>query len=123
MPAGLQQQALTCQGASPLVRLQPCSSFGSARVLTQVSATDVDRQASGLVKAASSLLLLQPALQGTVAQAFLLLLTYIAQRKRQGLAEAYGCAYSPNIHLWWPPREAWAEALHACSAAGHSIGS
>lgn len=51
---------------------------------------DVDRQASGLVKAASSLLLLQPALQGSVAQSFLVLLTHIAQRKRPGLVEAYG---------------------------------
>ena len=53
----------------------------------------MDRRAAGLVKAASSLLLLQPVLQGPVAQAFLILLGAIATRKRPTVVEAYGTFY------------------------------
>ena len=53
----------------------------------------MDRHAAGLAKSASSLLLLQPVLQGPAAQAFLILLGAISQRKRPTVVEAYGSFY------------------------------
>ena len=68
------------------------SSSATAPILSQRLA-DVDRHAAGLAKSASSLLLLQPVLQGPAAQAFLILLGAISQRKRPSVVEAYGSFY------------------------------
>ena len=67
--------------------------FAALDLSLSQSSADVDRHAAGLAKAASSLLLLQPVLQGPIAQAFLVLLGAIAQRKRPTVVEAYGVFY------------------------------
>lgn len=53
----------------------------------------VDRLASDLLQAAASLLVLQPALQGKVAQAFLKVLQNLRAGRAEGLLESYGSFY------------------------------
>lgn len=53
----------------------------------------VDRLASELLQAAASLLLLQGALQGKVAQAFLKVLQNLRAARPESLLESYGTFY------------------------------
>ena len=82
-----------CNHPFCLVRLLNESSVAPWYTADPFVVTAVDKLASDLLLAASSLLLLQSALQGKVAQSFLKVLQNLRVGRSEGLLESYGGFY------------------------------